>query len=363
MTQLKLNALDAIDDFRLAELIASPGATSLRVSWGDGTTSVEVPTPEGPQAGSILAAHDYEGDGLNDAYRIVATASLPGDATQRAVFTAWFDNLATAGTSYMGSNLGDALYAGSGADSVSGLGGIDLIHGGAGRDTILGGKGDDWLWGGLGNDSINAGDGNDIVYADSPFEPGGSDTVRGGRGNDTLYGGVHNDQLFGDGGDDQVEGDDGNDVIRGGTGNDRLLGGAGNDRMLGDAGDDVIIGGAGVDIMTGGAGRDLFITDADGKIDIFVYAGLDEGGDRIRGFEVAFDWILLPAVLSNFYDVDHFIANSAPVAGGVDGFWVLYETDTGKLSVDTDGLGGDASILLAVLLDRPVLTADNIIFG
>jgi trimeric autotransporter adhesin len=58
---------------------------------------------------------------------------------------------------------GDHLYAGSGHDTVAGLGGADWLEGNAGNDALDGGAGADTLLGGSGDDSLTGGAHNDVL--------------------------------------------------------------------------------------------------------------------------------------------------------------------------------------------------------
>lgn len=69
--------------------------------------------------------------------------------------------------------LGDHLYGGDGADTLSGLRGDDYLQGDAGNDSLSGGRGNDTLEGGAGQDTLDGGDGNDLL--------------RGGSGADAYY--------------------------------------------------------------------------------------------------------------------------------------------------------------------------------
>src|SRR5690606_9102391 len=92
------------------------------------------------------------------------------------------ENLAFTGTgnfSGTGNALANAMTAGSGNDSLAGLGGNDLLNGGAGDDALDGGEGDDMLNGGDGTDTLVGGDGNDSLNGGA-----GADAMTGGSGND-----------------------------------------------------------------------------------------------------------------------------------------------------------------------------------
>jgi Ca2+-binding RTX toxin-like protein len=115
------------------------------------------------------------------------------------------------------------IFAGDGADDISGGDGSDQISGGEGRDLLHGNDGNDQIWGDGGSDEI---------YGDA-----GKDSLQGGAGNDDLYGGA------------------GADWLDGGAGDDRLYGGSGSDRLLGEGYGEA----PGVDTLTGGADSDTFV--------------------------------------------------------------------------------------------------------
>ena len=83
-----------------------------------------------------------------------------------------------------GADAFERLYAGDGADTISGntlantiwaVRGADSLHGVSGNDKLYGGADTDFLAGDYGNDTLSGG--------------GGSDTLYGGGGNDSLVGG------------------------------------------------------------------------------------------------------------------------------------------------------------------------------
>jgi Ca2+-binding RTX toxin-like protein len=76
------------------------------------------------------------------------------------------------------------------------------------------------------------------------------------EGNDVLKGGDGNDEIWGTGGNDSMAGDNGNDYLSGGGGNDAMTGDAGNDLLQGREGNDTISGGSGNDGLTGDDGND-----------------------------------------------------------------------------------------------------------
>jgi Ca2+-binding RTX toxin-like protein len=209
-----------------------------------------------------------------------------------------------------GNSLGNTLYGSNDGN---------VLDGGAGADTILGGDGDDLIWGGTGADSLLGGDGSDLYYVDhagdsvgesnaNPASGGidqvysflsaytltahvengrilasgvahltgnaldnllyagsGHNVLDGGGGSDTvsyLYGAssgvsvslalaggqatggsgsdtlVSIEHLIGSSQEDSLAGDGNANRLEGGNGNDTLAGGAGNDTLSGSAGSD-----------------------------------------------------------------------------------------------------------------------------
>ena len=203
----------------------------------------------------------------------------------------------------------DRLYGQNGADSIAGEEGNDSLYGGAGNDVLEGGDDDDRLSGGDGNDLLLGGLGDDRIYGDDGNDSmegaGGNDLMSGGDGNDAIYGGNGADTLRGDGGADTIggganddvitgargsdllEGNDGNDSIDGGLNGDSISGGAGNDTLLGNSGSDVIDGGTENDSISGGSGDDT-VTAGDGDDVVNGGTGNDlvygnAGADTLRG--------------------------------------------------------------------------------
>lgn len=97
----------------------------------------------------------------------------------------------------------ERLYAGDGADSLTGNRLNNVIWGARGGDTLSGMDGADRLWGGRAGDRI--------------LGNAGADTLHGGNGNDTVIGGFGNDLLFGGWGQDTF-------VFARGAGSDRISG-------------------------------------------------------------------------------------------------------------------------------------------
>ncbi len=172
---------------------------------------------------------------------------------------------------------------------------------------------------------------------------GGNDTLSGGNGNDSLYGGGGDDLLYGYS-----------------SGKNRLYGGEGNDTIgIGRSFDSstikIVTGGAGMDIFdtdiynSGGISSDNFVndctvTDFTPDEDVVVVSrGLGDGAFDSMG-ELA---------------AESFIANDTGKAADA-GHHIIYNTATGGLYIDPDGMGGKEAVQIAVLENKPTITFHDI---
>ncbi len=137
-----------------------------------------------------------------------------------------------------------------------------------------------------------------------------------------VIGSVFADTLIGDSNDNSIEGGDGDDLITGGGGSDRLV-----YRSLTD----------GVDTITDFGSDDRFEISASGF-----------GGGLIAG--VSLSTTVSPA--------GRFVSGVNPMAQE-SGAHFLYETLTGMLSFDPDGVGSSESLLMAILKGAPHLMASQ----
>jgi VCBS repeat-containing protein len=167
-------------------------------------------------------------------------------------------------------------------------------------------------------------------------------------------------------GNDVAFGDGGNDTLTGNLHNDRLFGGAGNDSLAGSNGDDVLYGGAGVDTLLGG-----------NQADTFVFGhGWDSGVDTIADFKRAEgDTVLLvndhgglfTALGDGTLSGSQFRSGNGATAATSSDHRIIYDTTTGNLYFDHDGLGGDGAVLFATLSkvsgSTPTLLAGDILAG
>ena len=175
-----------------------------------------------------------------------------------------------------------------------------------------------------------------------------------GTTNDNL-----SNTLWGNSGRDHLLGLGGNDTLSGLVGNDRLDGGDGNDSIAGGDGNDTLNGGAGGDALNGGAGADQYlVANAPGSANADTVIGFTSGIDK-----VVLDNTVFTALggAGNFAPIDErFIAGPGRTTGGDSGDRIVYNTTTGQLFYDADGVGPGGSQLIATLQGAPSISASDI---
>jgi Ca2+-binding RTX toxin-like protein len=229
------------------------------------------------------------------------------------------------------------------------------ITGNAAANVLDGGLGADTLSGGLGNDTYVVDSADDVVQEAAG---GGTDLVRSSVSY-TLPDQVENLTLLGTAAIDGT-GNDAANTLTGNTADNRLAGGLGNDKLSGGAGNDTLAGGLGNDTLTGGTGQDVFRFDT--------ALNTTTNRDTIADFVVADDTFeLLQAVFAGLEVGDlsaeaFWKSASATTAHDADDR-IVYNTTTGALYYDADGLGGDAPIQFATLTGSPdtVTAADFVV--
>jgi serralysin len=245
-------------------------------------------------------------------------------------------NFKTAASVITGNGNANTLSGTSGNDTIKGLGGNDTLNGLDGNDTIDGGTGRDRMAGGTGDD---------VYFLDNT---GDTITEAGNAGTDSVYAGysyalgsnVENLYLTGS-------------KAANGTGNalnNILSGNSGANKLGGGDGDDMLYGKGGIDTLTGGSGSDKFVFDtALGSI------------DKIADFSVTDDTIVLSksifaAASLNLgtLDASQFLTGAS--AGDASDRFV-YNSSTGALYYDADGIGGAAQQQIATVSKLLALTA------
>ena len=280
--------------------------------------------------------------------------------------------IATAGGVYtLAANIENAVLANSVAYGLTGNALANVLTGNAAANRLEGGEGADTLIGGGGADTLAGGAGNDVYVLDDALDQvveaagAGVDTIQfllsTTGATFTLGAEIENGTLLSTG-LVNLAGNALANVLTGGGGANLLTGGAGADTLAGGTGNDTLSGGSGADRLTGGSGYDAF------RFDILP----DAGADVITDFAVGVDKILLSkAVFAGLAG-----AALGPLAAGL--FWsgagvtaahdaddrLVYDTTTGTLYYDADGLGGAAAVALATFGGaKPLLSAGDFILA
>jgi Ca2+-binding RTX toxin-like protein len=299
----------------------------------------------------------------------------------------------------------DILVGNTGNNVMNGLTGADLMRGGLGNDTYYvdssgdttdevngGGGTGDYVFASVsftaaagierfyltGTAAINATGNatqNDILVGNSANNVinglAGADLMRGGLGNDTYY--VDNigdttDEVTGGGGiSDYVYSSVSFTEAAGierlyltgtaisGTGrdaqNDIITGNASANTLSGLSGDDLLVGGLGNDSLNGGAGLDIFRFDT--------LANTATNMDTITAFVATDDTIQLENAIFTALTTTGTLAagafNTGTTATQADDR-IIYNTATGALLYDADGLNGAAAVQFALISGHPALT-------
>ncbi len=243
----------------------------------------------------------------------------------------------------------------------------DTLTGSARDEHFLGGAGIDVIDGAGGFDRLgfwNVGDNNLAGHGIIFDFTAASNVVDDGYGNtenalriEAVIGSRFNDRLVGNAAMNTFWGNDGADTIIGGGGEDDLSGEWGNDRIIGGSGDnDHISGGGDNDTLSGNGGSDNFN---------FNWDLVDSGVDTITDFAHAVDKIWIGSWWGGGLTLQDLAANQFRSGAGVTTAnsatqRVIYNTTTGDLYFDADGVGGVAAVKFAVLSNHAALTFDDI---
>jgi ELWxxDGT repeat protein len=176
---------------------------------------------------------------------------------------------------------------------------------------------------------------NSVPFSSTPYgftpidnTPVVNRVINGTSNADTLTGGAGDDKLNGKSGADRLIGAEGNDTLNGGKGNDYLQGGLGND------------------ILTGGAGKDVFAFDQA----IYAVDNIDVITDFVSGSDkIQLSQNIFSALTGNYLNRAQFWADANQTAAHDASDRVIYNTKTGALYYDDDGIGGDASVQIAFI--------------
>ncbi|MDX2266120.1 MAG: hypothetical protein NW215_14265 [Hyphomicrobiales bacterium] len=314
--------------------------------------------------------------------------------------------------------VANPLFAGpingtSGNDTIDGTIFNDVINGGAGADTMIGGLASDTYVVDNVGDAIaeQFGQGVDQVNSTVSYTLGlnvenltltgsapingvgnalnnvivgnaASNTLTGGGGNDTLTGGLGADTLQGGAGDDTLIVDNVGDVVveLANQGTDRVLSavsytlsanvenltlsGSASVNGTGNALNNILIGNTGANTLNGGLGNDS-LSGSSGA-DIFVFStGLGPNNvDVIVDYNVLDDTIHLENAVFTTLTSTGALAPSAfhvGMAAADAADRVIYNSATGDLFYDADGVGGQAQVRFADLASGLGLTSSDFI--
>jgi Ca2+-binding RTX toxin-like protein len=244
-----------------------------------------------------------------------------------------------------GNNLANVMYGNASANTLVGLGGSDVLDGGAGVDTLVGGEGNDIYYVDNVLDVVTevAGEGVDVVRASATY---------------ILSAEVENLTLTGS----AAIGGTGNalaNVLTGNSGANLLTGAGGNDTLIGGAGADTLVGGEGNDQLIGGLNADTFVMSESIVTSTSV--------DTIMDFNVADDTIQLSEIAFSAAGALGGLPANAFTLGTVATDFddrIIYDSATGALLYDVDGVGGAAAVQFAVLANvTGVITATDFVIG
>ncbi|WP_442579671.1 beta strand repeat-containing protein [Mesorhizobium sp. ASY16-5R] len=299
--------------------------------------------------------------------------------------------------SLIGGGGKDTIFGLGGDDNLFGQDGDDVLNGGTGADALSGGAGTDratyesataGVTAALLSPATNTGEaaGDTFTSIENLTGSAFDDKLTGTNGINSLIGGSGKDTIFGLGGDDNLFGENGDDILAGGTGADTLSGGNGLDTasystaaagvvaslttsaantgdaagdiyssiesltgsgfgdtltgndgvnvLAGGNGDDTLNGRLNNDVLTGGAGKDSFLFDtALGVTNIDSITDFTVVDDTIRLENAIFTALTTTGVLSAAFFKDNFLAPRDADDR------ILYNSNTGSLFYDADGLG------------------------
>ncbi|WP_095090703.1 beta strand repeat-containing protein [Mesorhizobium sophorae] len=247
-------------------------------------------------------------------------------------FTGNIENVAlrsAASINATGNSLANALTGNSGVNTLIGLGGNDTLDGKEGADRLEGGAG------------------NDTYFVDNVGDRVSESTV-GANGTDTVNGYISIN--LGDG--NHFTGNIENVALRSAA----SINATGNslaNTLTGNSGNNVLDGRGGNDTMSGSTGQDIFA---------FTTAlNASTNVDRITDFSVVDDTIRVDnatfAALggNGTLTADQFVKNTTGLAGDGNDH-IIYETDTGWLTYDSNGSAAGGSTHFATLAANLALT-------
>jgi Ca2+-binding RTX toxin-like protein len=292
------------------------------------------------------------GGGGNDNYVVDRDGEVAESSGQG------FDTVNSSVTYTLGANIENLFMLGA-AVSGTGNGSANTITGTSGANTLAGGAGLDVLRGRGGNDTY-------VVDRQGEAEEAsgaGTDTVRstvdyalGANLENLVLLGSKDLNGIGTSGANTLTGNDGSNSLTGGDGHDLLRGGAGADSLFGGLGNDTLSGGSGADRLEGLGGDDTY-----------VFAALNEIGDKIKDFDAGSGDNVFRITAGAFggglaaggtLQASQFQTGTDNVASNGN-IRFIFNTAGDELWFDRDGSGSASAILVAdMVVDATVTNAD-----
>jgi serralysin len=295
-----------------------------------------------------------------EGFDLVNYASASG-GVQASLISPWGNTGGAAGDMYVsiegliGSGFNDRLTGSDAANQLSGEGGNDELYGNGGVDTLLGGDGADGLHGGAGADVLDGGAGFDFACYDYAAFGVTANLSESWRNTGEAYGDtyVSIEAIGGSAYADTLTGNEGYNELFGFGGNDQLFGLGGGDWLVGGEGHDLLVGGAGHDALTGGNGSDIF------RFDSALGAG---NVDTVNDFTVGSDVLQLSrSVFTAFANQGSVDSWQFTIGAGASAasHRLIYNSSTGAMFYDADGVDGAAQVQFATLGKGLALSASS----
>ena len=145
----------------------------------------------------------------------------------------------------------------------------------------------------------------------------------------------------------------------GNTLNNIIEGESGNNTLNGMAGNDTLRGGLGNDTLTGGKGSDTFVfnTTANATTNLDTITDFNVTDDTIQLENAVFTGLVGTGTL----DSTMFRSGAGVTAAGDSSDRIAYNTTTGALYYDADGLGGTAAVQIALIGNQANLTINDLV--
>jgi Ca2+-binding RTX toxin-like protein len=405
---------DGTDFVRNTEIVIDGGGHRNLLVRGSGYATLQAALTGAATGDNVrLATGNYSGTGTYGVGGLTVIAQ-PG-----AVQNVTYATASLFGITVLAASGADTITGSANNDTLNGGGGADVLNGGAGADYLDGGgAGAAHLNGGSGNDTIVV-DADDLV---GEAIAGGFDNVvakvsyalnagaevevlsttnHGGTAAINLGGNEFGQVLVGNAGNNYLDGGGGVDLLQGLGGNDTYIvdaddrvdegasggydnvaaktsyvlefgqeievlstsdhGGIASINLTGNDLNQVVIGNAGANILNGGFGNDLL--QGLGGADMFAFTttlgagNVDTIADFLSGTDkIGLDDSTFAGLTFGALPDGAFVTGTAALDADDR---IIYDSATGALYFDADGVGGVAMVQFATLSGLPALVAGD----